>query len=949
MAQIDLGKLKFTWKGQWTTSTAYESDDVVYHLNSAYVCVTDVASSNTTAPNVSTSFEKITQGLQHLGAYSSSTTYYPGDLVTYLNAWYIYKQVAAASGNLPTVTANWDVVVPAAPQAVTTTSGDLATRDKEHNLIRFPIGTKGQTLKAKEDPYETLTTDNSFDYVVNTTSGRYANIHEANSTHGSGTLLLGDASTQATPTLTRGQKYTFIFAANGLTYSFKDPTDGSYSGAGSGGRLTTAEGVDVVSITNGGTIVFEPNASTPNSVVIRDEANQGDVATITVIDMRHTVEWSGGTSNAALTFADGNTDFDKGVGKTRVQGHDIPLKKADPAPTLFNSDYNTYTESLRATPTWAAAFGKGQKYANSITGSCYRQGGVITSDGLPMHWGNPYHDSNAYTYGMGGGVGSSVGRQSVYPNLQSSSLRVPLFFKKAIAGHSDYAKFLTDMNGSSLGYTKNTMRPKIIEAHKDYRCGYYLAENGILFFAGYNGYGLMGNGGSSYNFYELVACPFYNDSGTQLTGANYPKIAQIAYTGASNNYTDGDYQSCVALDTDGIVYTVGYGGNYNLGRGGTSTSYYFQAISSNKSAFGNEKVIYITTSEHSSGTSHSGAITESGKLYLWGYNGYGNCGNGSTTAISAPYNASDNSNSSIYGKTVDHVVLNNSAGHNMTHCMTTDGKLHACGYMEDYGMYAGVASANNASRGNFGEFTHGSDTGFWNSDNQKVISFWMSGGRYPVTYMITDGGDSGEPKLYACGDNAYGSQGTNTTYSSSGNTSTAIGAWKGGECQFTTFGDDEVGSDNSRPNEVSGTRSTFEDSTHANYQQLKIGKIVKVATSNYHQNSATKAMALDENGQVYITGYWGYMPDYHFERDDGAQFESTNNYINRWVPCFSQPEPVVDVAFVGNNSTSEEGWLFIGKSGTCYTGGYSGWYQNGATDQGTYSLQAMEINSYAGN
>ena len=68
-------------------------------------------------------------------------------------------------------------------------------------------------------------------------------------------------------------------------------------------------------------------------------------------------------------------------------------------------------------------------------------------------------------------------------------------------------------------------------------------------------------------------------------------------------------------------------------------------------------------------------------------------------------------------------------------------------------MYAGVASANNASRGNFGEFTHGSDTGFWNSDNQKVISFWMSGGRYPVTYMITDGGDSGEPKLYACGDN----------------------------------------------------------------------------------------------------------------------------------------------------------------------------------------------------
>ena len=31
MAQIDLGKLKFQWKGTWAANTAYEVDDIVYY------------------------------------------------------------------------------------------------------------------------------------------------------------------------------------------------------------------------------------------------------------------------------------------------------------------------------------------------------------------------------------------------------------------------------------------------------------------------------------------------------------------------------------------------------------------------------------------------------------------------------------------------------------------------------------------------------------------------------------------------------------------------------------------------------------------------------------------------------------------------------------------------------------------------------------------------------
>jgi len=39
---IDLGKIKFKWQGNYSASTAYKKDDVVYHNSSAWVAVADV-------------------------------------------------------------------------------------------------------------------------------------------------------------------------------------------------------------------------------------------------------------------------------------------------------------------------------------------------------------------------------------------------------------------------------------------------------------------------------------------------------------------------------------------------------------------------------------------------------------------------------------------------------------------------------------------------------------------------------------------------------------------------------------------------------------------------------------------------------------------------------------------------------------------------------------------
>ena len=39
MAEINLGAIKFNWKGAYAGGTAYVVDDVVSYLGSSYVCI----------------------------------------------------------------------------------------------------------------------------------------------------------------------------------------------------------------------------------------------------------------------------------------------------------------------------------------------------------------------------------------------------------------------------------------------------------------------------------------------------------------------------------------------------------------------------------------------------------------------------------------------------------------------------------------------------------------------------------------------------------------------------------------------------------------------------------------------------------------------------------------------------------------------------------------------
>jgi hypothetical protein len=100
MAQVNLGSIKFNWKGAYNAGTAYAIDDVVSYNGSSYIAKT------------------------------------------------------ATTGNLPTVTANWDIMSSAGTNGTNgtdltstlTTQGDIVYRDGS-GLQRLGAGTSGQFLK----------------------------------------------------------------------------------------------------------------------------------------------------------------------------------------------------------------------------------------------------------------------------------------------------------------------------------------------------------------------------------------------------------------------------------------------------------------------------------------------------------------------------------------------------------------------------------------------------------------------------------------------------------------------------------------------------------------------------------------------------------------------------------------------------------------------------------
>ena len=344
--------------------------------------------------------------------------------------------------------------------------------------------------------------------------------------------------------------------------------------------------------------------------------------------------------------------------------------------------------------------------------------------------------------------------------------------------------------------------------------------------SGHGADGLKGDGSTSTRYYH-VPIKFYDNSNTELTGANYPKITQMHIADAHTmDTTSNDFNGCYYfLSTEGKLYRFGYNNYGQLGDGTTTNNYYNREMP--MSLFGGEKIIYITGTGYQYGTMY--AIIETGKLWGWGRNADGQLGLGNTTQQTTPQHITGVSGSQLENKKVVHLFVSQD-GDDVTRCwvLTDEGIVYFMGQRESHGIYCGSYDTSSTSYATSPVPLTNSAT-LWNSNNQKVIYMAIGGGRYPTIFLITDGGNTGHAqKIYATGANQYGRQGTNTT-TTSGQSSSAQGNWFGAEIKFRDFGDFGGDANNSRPNEV--TDMTLDSlQTGSNKNKFKVGKITEIIT-----------------------------------------------------------------------------------------------------------------------
>ncbi len=979
MAQIDLGKLKFQWKGQYADSTAYEIDDVVFDQGSAWVVVAAVASSNTKNPKENGAFEIMQQGINNAGVYAAGTTYYYGDVVTYNNGSYIRKDVTASSGVAPTTTSTWLSLVGAPPGSVTTTSGDIAIRNNQAVLTRLPIGTKGQVLTATEDFLETfanggdgvdyivnaptawaantayalndtVTADNGKMYIcdqagtsaasgsgpsgtgsditdngarwdyVQATAGRTANLELVGTSTNVGG---GDHLTNASITLTRGKEYKFVFPANSKTYSIKDTTVSGYE-TGTTGRLTTAQGVDVTHITNGGTITFTPSTNTSTlaatTVAIRDESSSAttDFVTITLVPQRLTPKWSGAASTG------------------RNWGGWM----------CTNNIWNTYTDDIEALPTHLKTFGRGGMVSGNYQCTGYRQGGYISVGGDAVTWGNHYHDGNVYSGYGSWGISGHANSEDVRKEVRCTGFRMPNYWFKALAGDTDYEKFLKDVDGKSLNYDISSGHPRIIQAMTSSTQCMFLLENGMAFHTGYNSVGGRGNNTTTPHSYKAYPIPFHDKDGNILTGANIPFIKQIGGTIGGDKY--GNDHTYAAVDTNGNLYTWGTAALGKLGHGSTTNRYKAQALDPALFAVSgtNKKITSVyTVGRHTQGTTF--AIDEDGNLWGWGANGNGILGDDSTTDRSTPVNINAVSGSGLSGKKVIHVcgTCGDTDNQGKAWALTSEGKVYFSGYRETNGIYTGHYDTNSTSLKLFTEIYNSANTinSTVNGTAQKAIAIWPTGGEHGSVFIQTDGGGTpAEPRVYSAGMNTNGQLG-NAASITHGASNTAVGNWTLKEIEF-----DDAGSfQNQGAGGDPGDRKQGTQWSSLIKTSMAPGKIVKVIGNMYSGGTINSTMALDEHGNIYWAGYLGvYNLANYYENDNVNDGIATAAYINRFVRIWEQPEPMADIAFAGHEGGTQTGWQLIGKSGTVYTGGYQTWGQN-CQDNANHGMAPIAVTASA--
>ena len=107
MADFNLGRIKFKWRGAWQTGYSYIKDDVVLHGGISYIVKENHTSSSVEGDLTSGKLEKMAGGTEWKGNWQAATEYKRGDIVKYKSNVYIVVE-GHTSGNAFETSTNSD-------------------------------------------------------------------------------------------------------------------------------------------------------------------------------------------------------------------------------------------------------------------------------------------------------------------------------------------------------------------------------------------------------------------------------------------------------------------------------------------------------------------------------------------------------------------------------------------------------------------------------------------------------------------------------------------------------------------------------------------------------------------------------------------------------------------------------------------------------------------------
>ena len=288
----------------------------------------------------------------------------------------------------------------------------------------------------------------------------------------------------------------------------------------------------------------------------------------------------------------------------------------------------------------------------------------------------------------------------------------------------------TDNGGTGIHTTPDGEVPKAIQLLSGYETGMALFNNGEIYHWGYGGHGQNGDASTSNRSYPARCGGTYQEvflaANTSTHTLRDTRIKRIYISNWGGDGNGTSTHSCYALDTDGELWAWGYNGYGQLGQNNTSELNRPTKINKTTYFNGNKIDAFWTAG---AGYGFCFALDVTGKLYSWGYNGYGVLGQGNTTNLSVPTEITGitfDNGASNPGK-IKKLLVDSQESYQRVAILTEKGKIFWCGRNEyGWAMMGNTSDVNTFTQmaNGPGSGTHSHATNMWFTGNGRYASFW---------------------------------------------------------------------------------------------------------------------------------------------------------------------------------------------------------------------------------